>query len=76
MTKVPTDIEIAQRATPRLITEVAEEIGLSRDDLVLYGDYKAKIRTGRIMERPRRAKLVLVTGISPTPAGKGNPPSP
>ncbi len=71
MTKVPTDIEIAQRATPRPITDVAEEIGLSRDDLVLYGDFKAKVRTEKILERERQAKLVLVTGINPTAAGEG-----
>ncbi len=71
MTKVPTDIEIAQRATPRPITDVAEELGISREDLVLYGDYKAKVRTEKILERERQAKLVLVTGINPTAAGEG-----
>ena len=71
MTKVPTDIAIAQRAKPRPITDVAEEIGLSRDDLELYGDFKAKVRTQEILARKRRAKLVLVTGINPTAAGEG-----
>src|SRR5580658_3277783 len=70
VTIVPSDIEIAQRARPRHITDVAAEIGLSADDLDLYGKYKAKIPL-EIAERPIRGRLVLVTGVNPTPAGEG-----
>ena len=67
---VPSDIEIAQRAKPRRITDVAAEIGLGADDLDLYGKYKAKIPL-EVAERPARGRLVLVTAINPTPAGEG-----
>src|SRR5215207_4403645 len=67
---VPSDIEIAQRATLRPIVDVAAELGLGVDDLDLYGKYKAKISLD-IAERPARGKLVLVTGINPTAAGEG-----
>jgi formate--tetrahydrofolate ligase len=66
----PTDIEIAQSAKPRPITDVAADLGLGPDDLDLYGKYKAKISLD-IAERPIKGKLVLVTAISPTPAGEG-----
>ena len=66
----PSDIAIAQAARPRPITDVAADIGLSPDDIDLYGKYKAKISLD-IAERPARGKLVLVTAISPTPAGEG-----
>jgi formate--tetrahydrofolate ligase len=67
---VPSDIEIAQRATLRPIVEVAAELDLSADDLDLYGKYKAKIPLD-ISQRPARGKLVLVTAINPTAAGEG-----
>jgi formate--tetrahydrofolate ligase len=67
---VPTDIEIAQRAKLRPITEVAAELDLTPDDLDLYGKYKAKIPL-EIAQRPPRGKLVLVTAINPTAAGEG-----
>ena len=67
---VPSDIEIAQRAKPRRITDVAADLGLGADDLDLYGKYKAKIPL-EIAERPARGRLVLVTAINPTPAGEG-----
>ncbi len=70
---MPTDIEIAQAAQLAPITEVAESIGLSADDLELYGKYKAKIAShvwNRVKDRPN-GKLILVTAISPTPAGEG-----
>ena len=70
MGHVPSDIEIAQQATLRPITDVAGEIGLGADDLDLYGKYKAKIGL-EIATRPARGKLVLVTGINPTTAGEG-----
>ncbi len=68
---VPSDIEIAQRAKLRPITEVAEDLGLKPSELVRYGDYKAKVRLQALEQRPRRARLVLVTGINPTAAGEG-----
>jgi formate--tetrahydrofolate ligase len=65
-----TDIEIAQSVRPRPITDVAKELGLGADDIDLYGKYKAKIPL-EVSQRPARGKLVLVTAISPTPAGEG-----
>ena len=67
---VPSDIEIAQRATLRPIVDVAAELGLGPDDLDLYGKYKAKV-TLEVTQRPPRGRLVLVTGINPTAAGEG-----
>ena len=69
--KVPTDIEIAQAAKLRPIAEVAAELGLSDDEIELYGRYKAKIRLAALEPRPPKGRLVLVTGINPTPAGEG-----
>jgi formate--tetrahydrofolate ligase len=68
-----TDIEIAQSAKMAPITEVARSIGLEPDDLEMYGKYKAKIAAhvwDRVKDNPN-AKLILVTAISPTPAGEG-----
>ena len=67
---VPSDIEIAQQAKLRPITDVAAELDLTPDDLDLYGKYKAKIPL-EISQRPARGKLVLVTAINPTAAGEG-----
>jgi formate--tetrahydrofolate ligase len=67
---VPTDIEIAQRATPRPVVDVAADLGLGPDDIDLYGKYKAKV-TLEVTRRPGRGRLVLVTGINPTAAGEG-----
>ena len=67
---VPSDIEIAQQARMRPITDVAAELDLTPDDLDLYGKYKAKIPLS-ISEQPARGKLVLVTAINPTAAGEG-----
>ena len=69
--KVPTDIEIAQGAKLRPIADVAADLGLSDDDVELYGKYKAKIRLAVLERRPPKGRLVLVTGINPTPAGEG-----
>ena len=66
----PTDIEIANSVKPRPIADVAREVGLSVDDLELYGKYKAKLPLA-LAERPARGRLVLVTAINPTPAGEG-----
>lgn len=68
-----TDIEIAQNAKMLPIEEIAGQLGIGREWLELYGDYKAKIRDGlldRLKDRPD-GKLVLVTAINPTPAGEG-----
>ncbi len=67
------DIEIAQQATPLPVREVAAKLGLTDDDLIPYGHDKAKVRLAvreRLQDRPN-GKLILVTAISPTPAGEG-----
>ena len=69
-TTVPSDIEIAQRARMRPITDVAADLRLAPDELDLYGKYKAKIALD-VSQRPTRGRLVLVTGINPTAAGEG-----
>ena len=67
------DIEIAQESMPKPIIEIAEPLGLTGDDLELYGKYKAKIEWSAINEKANNplGKLILVTAISPTPAGEG-----
>ncbi|MDR3265356.1 MAG: formate--tetrahydrofolate ligase [Synergistaceae bacterium] len=70
---VPSDIAIAQAAKMQPIVDVAKKLGLSEDDLELYGKYKAKVAPGvlkRLQSKPD-GKLVLVTAITPTPAGEG-----
>jgi formate--tetrahydrofolate ligase len=69
--KVPSDIAIAQAAKLRPIRDVAAELGLTDDELELYGKYKAKISLGALASRASKGRLVLVTGINPTPAGEG-----
>ena len=71
MTTVPSDIDIAQAATLRPIADVAAEVGLSPAEILPYGHTKAKISMEAIRARKPRGRLVLVTGISPTPAGEG-----
>ena len=68
-----TDIEIAQQAEMEPIVKVAERIGVSSDDLELYGKYKAKISDEYLksIEGNPDGKLILVTAINPTPAGEG-----
>jgi formate--tetrahydrofolate ligase len=68
---VPSDIAIAQGAKLRPIAEVAEEVGLTGDEILPYGRYKAKISAEAIAKRTPKGRLVLVTGINPTPAGEG-----
>ncbi len=66
------DIQIAQEARIRPVVEIAEKLGLREDDLELYGKYKAKLPLHLIdEEKIKKAKLVLVTAITPTPAGEG-----
>ena len=55
----------------RPIMDVAEDLGLSRDTIIPYGHYKAKIHLDAIRDDGRRGKMVVVTGITPTPAGEG-----
>ena len=67
------DIEIAQRAEMKPIGEIAKSIGISESELEYYGPYKAKVSlalTKRVQSNPV-GKLILVTAISPTPAGEG-----
>ena len=68
-----TDIDIARQAEIRPIGEIAEKIGLTSDDLDLYGKYKAKIPMDVLKrnESSKDGKLVLVTAMNPTPAGEG-----
>jgi formate--tetrahydrofolate ligase len=70
VSSIPSDIEIAQAARLRPITDVAADIGLGADDLDLYGKYNAKIPL-EIAQRPVRGRLILVTAVNPTPAGEG-----
>jgi formate--tetrahydrofolate ligase len=71
VSKVPSDIEIAQAARLRPIAEVAAEAGLGPDEFLPYGRYKAKITMEAIRARKPSGRLVLVTGTNPTPAGEG-----
>lgn len=67
------DIEIAQQAKMQKITEVAAKLGISEDDIELYGKYKAKLSYDLIrrVKDKKDGKLILVTAITPTPAGEG-----
>ncbi len=73
-----TDIEIAQKNVMVPVAEVAEKIGIKPEDLELYGSYKAKLTMKKLRElqakasdKSKRGKLILVTAITPTPAGEG-----
>lgn len=73
-----TDIEIAQKNVMIPITDVAEKIGIKPEELELYGPYKAKLTMkklrelqGKASDSAKRGKLILVTAITPTPAGEG-----
>jgi len=70
---VPSDLEIAQAAKARPIKEIAADIGLEPEDLILYGNYKAKVHLDvmpKVADRPR-GKYIDVTAITPTPLGEG-----
>ncbi len=69
--KLLSDIEIAQNAKMKEIVEIAEKIGLSHDDIELYGKYKAKIILNNVKKNNNKGKLILVTAINPTRAGEG-----
>ena len=68
-----TDIEIARLAKPKKISEVANKLGIPEDKLFNYGNYKAKISIDYLDSLNSRSngKLILVTAITPTPAGEG-----
>ena len=68
-----TDIEIAQQAKMKKITEIAANLGIEEDEVEQYGHYKAKLNQklfNRLADKPD-GKLILVTAINPTPAGEG-----
>lgn len=67
------DIEIAQSVELKPITEIVEKVGITFDDIELYGKYKAKLSFDKIaaVQNNKPGKLVLVTAINPTPAGEG-----
>ena len=65
------DIEIAQEAKMKPIADIAASLGLADEDVIPYGRYKAKINHRLIHKASKQGKLILVTAISPTPAGEG-----
>ncbi len=66
------DIEISKETSLKSITEIAQKLTLSEDDIVLYGKYKAKIQIDKInVEKGKKGNLILVTAISPTKTGIG-----
>ncbi len=70
---VPSDLDIAQAATVKPIMEIANELGIDEDDLILFGKYKAKVNLDvmpKLANRPR-GKYIDVTAITPTPLGEG-----
>jgi formate--tetrahydrofolate ligase len=71
----PTDYEIAQSVEKSHIADIVDQVGLGRDDLKLHGEHIAKVKTSAIeritSERDASGKLVLVTGMTPTPMGEG-----
>ncbi len=72
-TPVPSDIDIAQEAVLKPITQIAEEVGINEDELILYGPNKAKVSLSllaRLKDRPN-GKYIDVTAITPTPLGEG-----
>ncbi len=68
-----TDVEIAQQAKIEKIIDIAKKLNLTEDDLELYGKYKAKIsrEVWDKIKNNRTGKLILMTAITPTPAGEG-----
>ncbi len=71
MSKPLTDLDIANAATLKPIGEIAAQLGLTADDIEQYGPYKAKVRLDAASEQPMDGKLILVSAITPTPAGEG-----
>lgn len=72
-TTVKSDIEIAQESTMKPIFEIAEALGLTEDDIELFGKYKAKLSNEALVKikTNNSGKIILVTSINPTPAGEG-----
>ena len=70
---MPSDIEIAQAATPRPISQIADQLSIPEEALEPYGRIKAKVNLDWLLQQPVRdsARMILVTAISPTPAGEG-----
>lgn len=67
-----TDLKIAKKVTLKPITEIAEKLGINPNDIEMYGKYKAKIPIDKIKRNEvKKSHLVLVSAISPTPAGEG-----
>ncbi|KAB7706178.1 formate--tetrahydrofolate ligase [Bacillus aerolatus] len=71
ITKLLTDLEIASKADIRPVKEIAEAAGIPEEAVELYGKYKAKIDVTKLPKKTCNGKVVLVTAISPTPAGEG-----
>jgi len=66
------DLDIAKQIELKHITTIAEKLGLQADDIEMYGKYKAKLPLSKIdKEKVKKSNLILVTAISPTPAGEG-----
>ena len=69
---IPTDLEIAENANIQPIQNIAQSLGIAFDDIEFYGKYKAKLPLSYIdEEKIKKARLILVTAINPTPAGEG-----
>jgi formate--tetrahydrofolate ligase len=70
---IPSDVEIAQAADPKRIVEIAAGLGLSPDEIELYGNYKAKVSLDAFDRRADQpdGRLILVTAMTPTPLGEG-----
>ena len=66
-----TDIQIAQEATLKHIREIAAKVGVTEDELEYFGKYKAKLPLSLMERKSKEGKLILVTAITPTPAGEG-----
>ncbi|MGO2206699.1 formate--tetrahydrofolate ligase [Staphylococcus xylosus] len=65
------DLDIANQSTLKPIGEIAEKVGIPKDALEPYGHYKAKIDINQVQQKNGKGKVVLVTAMSPTPAGEG-----
>ena len=67
-----TDLDIAQSATLKVIEDIAKTLDISKDALINYGPFMAKIDLSKIKKpKNKESKLILVTAMSPTPAGEG-----
>lgn len=71
MTKFPSDVEIAQSHQLQPISEIADKVDIPSEALIPYGTTKAKVDITKLPQHEKQGKLVLVTGVSPTPAGEG-----